>query len=49
MLPQAGQPVITLQDWAAGLEWSLDEAAWQAVYMLKIAWISIAAHSSEDS
>ncbi len=49
MLPQAGQPVITLQDWAAGLGWSLDEAAWQAVYMLKIAWISIAAHSSEDS
>lgn len=48
-LPQAGQPAMTLQEWAVAQGWSLDEAAWQAIYMLKIAWISVAPYSSEHS
>ena len=47
-LPEPGQKPMALSDWAQAQGWSLEEAAWQAAYMLKIAWISVASPSSPD-
>jgi alpha-maltose-1-phosphate synthase len=48
-LPKPGDPPWTLSQWAHAHHWSVEEAFWQASFLLKIGWIRIAHRTPEQS